>query len=95
MLYWAAVISFLASALAYQMALTYPLVLFVLDLWPLRRCRLQKEDLAACKRVFIEKVPFFLISALLLAIILCTGAFVPEEIGRRLFRSMNLACSRA
>jgi hypothetical protein len=69
-LYWAAVISFLASALAYPMAVTYPLVLLVLDLWPLRRCRLQKDDLAACKRVFMEKVPFFLITGLLIGITL-------------------------
>ena len=58
--YWLSVFSFLLSALSYPFCLEWPLVLAVLDVYPLRRWR--------ARGVWLEKLPFVAISAFVLAI---------------------------
>ena len=59
--YTAALLFFLMSLLSKAMAVTLPAVLLILDLYPLGRA-------SELKRVLIEKIPFFLLSAVFSAV---------------------------
>ena len=59
--YWSSVLAFLISALSYPIGLTFPLVLFVLDIFPFRRWA-WGGDLRQLWRVASEKTPFLLIA---------------------------------
>jgi len=59
---------FIMAVLSKAVALTLPVVLLVLDLYPLRRLHSGlsgKLQLAFCRRVLIEKLPFLLVAALI------------------------------
>jgi len=53
--YFAVVLAFALSLLAKPMAVTFPLVLLLLDFWPLRR--------PACRGLIVEKLPLLALSA--------------------------------
>ncbi|OGP20323.1 MAG: hypothetical protein A2054_06090 [Deltaproteobacteria bacterium GWA2_55_10] len=59
--YALSIISFILALMSKPMALTLPLVLLVLDYYPLKRINGLKHDITA---VLTEKVPFFVLSAI-------------------------------
>jgi protein O-mannosyl-transferase len=62
--YWASVVLFGLALLAKPMVVTLPLVLLVLDIYPLRRITGPRDWFrAAARDVWIEKVPFLLMAA--------------------------------
>ncbi len=67
--YWLAVGLFLLSALTYPIVIGFPAVLLALDFYPLRRMNFSKAGAfsAEARRVWLEKIPFCLISAFILA----------------------------
>jgi tetratricopeptide (TPR) repeat protein len=56
--YWFTVVLFALGLLAKPMIVTFPLVLLLLDCWPLRRC----PRPSALWRLGIEKIPFLILS---------------------------------
>ena len=60
--YLAAVLAFALSLLAKPMAVTFPLVLLLLDFWPLRRIAWPPAP-AAGRRLIVEKIPLLGLSA--------------------------------
>ena len=77
--YWLSVVSFAVSLLSYPIGLTLPLVLVVLDFYPLRRFQPGLAGLcgAATCRIWVEKVPYFLLSAVVFAATLVLRAANP------------------
>jgi protein O-mannosyl-transferase len=61
--YLAASLAFVCSLLAKSMWITMPCVLLLLDLWPLRRATLARADSAVWRRLAVEKLPLFAVSA--------------------------------
>ncbi len=70
--YWAGVILFAASLLSYQTGLGYVGVLVVLDVYPLRRFNPGWRGWwdARARRLWLEKVPFLVVSFLVVAVTL-------------------------
>jgi len=64
--YWFSVVAFGLSAFTYPIVLGFPLVLFVLDFFPLKRLSLAWKDLrlATIGKVVLEKLPFLALSAM-------------------------------
>jgi len=60
--YWVSFGFFVAAVLSKEMAVTLPVILLILDVYPLRRLSLAPGGLAQSKRVLLEKVPFFAVS---------------------------------
>jgi tetratricopeptide (TPR) repeat protein len=60
--YLAVALAFALSLLAKPMAVTFPLVLLLLDYWPLRRIEWPPRP-AAARRLFLEKAPLLALSA--------------------------------
>ncbi|MDD2899691.1 MAG: tetratricopeptide repeat protein [Desulfuromonadaceae bacterium] len=62
--YFACLASFLLGLLAKPMLVTLPLVLLIIDYWPLRRFDHAKEEknAATLPRVLLEKIPFILLT---------------------------------
>ncbi len=54
--YWLALVSFACGLMSKPMVVTLPFVLLLLDFWPL-----QRVSTSAILRLFIEKIPFFLL----------------------------------
>ena len=67
--YWISLFCFAASLLSYPIGLTFVVVLVVLDFYPLRRFKPGLAGLwdAAAVRIWLEKVPYALVAALVLA----------------------------
>jgi len=67
-LYFLALLSFLLALMAKPMAITIPIIMLLIDYWPLNRYNVEKENHGLCKSIdnvntFIkEKIPFFLCS---------------------------------
>ena len=63
--YWASVILFAVALMGKSMVVTLPLVLLVLDVYPLRRLGPAAGGWwgAAARRVYLEKLPFLVLSA--------------------------------
>ncbi|MFN7139941.1 MAG: tetratricopeptide repeat protein, partial [Limisphaerales bacterium] len=65
-----AFVSFVLSFLSKAWGITLPLVLLILDVYPLRRIQFGIPDRVAWRRVLLEKIPFVLIAAVLAVIAL-------------------------
>ena len=81
--YWISILCFAVSLLCYPIGLTLVVVLAVLDLYPLRRFKPGLAglwDAAAC-RIWLEKVPYALVSVLVLVATLLPRASNPPEFG--------------
>jgi tetratricopeptide (TPR) repeat protein len=65
--YGFAIASFTLGLLAKQMLVTLPFVLLLLDLWPLKRC--QPWTWTRLAKLVVEKIPFFLIAAIFIPIV--------------------------
>lgn len=59
--YWGSLLLFSMSLMSKSMAVTLPLVLLVIDYFPLRRF-LSEDSGSDLKRIIVEKVPFFCLS---------------------------------
>jgi tetratricopeptide (TPR) repeat protein len=63
--YALALVAFILGLMSKPMLVTLPFVLLLLDFWPLRRVELPiKNQKSEIKRVLLEKIPFFIISAI-------------------------------
>jgi len=60
--YWAVLILFLLSLMSKAMLVTFPLILILLDYWPLKRFEGKTSPGTAVKQLLIEKIPFFFLS---------------------------------
>ena len=56
--YWLALVFFACGLMSKPMLVTWPFVMLLLDYWPLQRL-----TMAALKRLVVEKIPFFLLTA--------------------------------
>ena len=77
--YCLAVLFFALGLLAKTMLVTVPFVLLLLDYWPLKRSNaptLQRFNASTLKRLLVEKIPFFALSALA-----CVATFVVQQQG--------------
>lgn len=61
--YWGAVVLFLLGLLSKPMLVTVPLVLLLLDYWPLKRIKLESVSLREVGALIWEKLPYFVLSA--------------------------------
>lgn len=62
--YWSAVLCFLGSLLAKEFGVSLPIVLLVLDAYPLRRLHARAgRMLSRLRRLLLEKLPFLLLAA--------------------------------
>jgi Flp pilus assembly protein TadD len=81
--YLAVVILFVLSLLSKPMSVTLPFVLLLLDHWPLGRLALPETDRLPVRRLLVEKIPFFLLSAAACLVTLLAqregGSVVPLE----------------
>jgi hypothetical protein len=92
--YVSALLLFILAAISKAMSITFPVILIIVDWYPLRRLRTAEER----GRAFFEKIPFILISLLLACIAIfaqsTAHAFPLEEYPIPLrFRVMNAAKS--
>ena len=69
--YLGVLLAFCLALMSKSMAITLPLVLLVLDYWPLRRCTVAGDDWKTdsrtagrpdCRQLLYEKIPFFAVS---------------------------------
>jgi protein O-mannosyl-transferase len=62
--YWSCIACFILAILSKEIAVTLPLILLLLDIWPLRRFSgpLQRWFSGQNRRVLLEKIPFLAIS---------------------------------
>jgi tetratricopeptide (TPR) repeat protein len=78
--YAGALALFVAGLMSKPMLVSVPVVLLLLDLWPLRRATVARADLRTWVRLTAEKMPFVLLSAVISAVTLLMqvkdGAFV-------------------
>src|SRR5205823_13536025 len=78
--YWASVGLFACALLSKSMAVSLPVVLLILDVYPLRRLGGARGWWGEpARRVYIEKIPF-----VLLALAASAGAFIPQIEGRNM-----------
>ncbi|MBU6415225.1 tetratricopeptide repeat protein [Patescibacteria group bacterium] len=72
MLYGVSVAAFAASLLTYPIALAFPIVLVILDIYPLLRLGVSWKNWknAETQNVFVEKIPFFAIAISVFAVTL-------------------------
>ena len=61
--YWLVVLLFVMGLMTKPMLVTLPLILLLLDYWPLRRCPLESVDWRTWRELVIEKLPFFALAA--------------------------------
>ena len=62
-IYYALALTFFAlGLLSKPMLVTLPFVMLLLDFWPLERFQISRLKLQMVQRVFIEKIPFFLLT---------------------------------
>jgi Tfp pilus assembly protein PilF len=79
------VLSFMLGLMAKPMLVTLPLVLLLLDYWPLERFKWEQENKAALSgRLIVEKVPLLLLSAISAVI-----TFVAAQHGGAMMRGEN------
>jgi tetratricopeptide (TPR) repeat protein len=89
--------AFICSLLAKTMLVTLPGIFLLLDYWPLRRFRMRTEkqgsrmaSVSPFARLFLEKVPFLIIAAVMVAVTIQAekqvGALVDQNDGESLVR---------
>jgi Tfp pilus assembly protein PilF len=61
--YWLAIFFFALGLLSKPMLVTLPFVMLLLDFWPLNRMQNSKFKIQNCRRLLLEKIPFFLLTA--------------------------------
>ena len=66
--FWLALFFFALALLSKPMAVTLPFVLLLLDLWPLKRFTIYDLRFTICKRLALEKGPFFALMLLFCAV---------------------------
>ena len=66
--YWLALICFALALLSKAMAVTLPFVLLLLDVWPLGRVTSDEWRVATWKKLVLEKIPFFALTAIFCAV---------------------------
>ncbi len=66
--YVLALVCFALALLSKSMPVTLPLVMLLLDFWPLNRCVVGRERVAVARQLVVEKLPFFVCSGLSCAI---------------------------
>jgi hypothetical protein len=62
--YWGTLICFALGLMSKPMLVTLPFVLLLLDYWPLNRFPGHRFDVSTLRRLVMEKVPFFILSAI-------------------------------
>src|SRR5947199_111543 len=78
--YWASVGLFVCALLSKSMAVSLPVVLLILDVYPLRRLGGARGWWGEpARRIYLEKIPF-----VLLALAASGGAFIPQIEGRNM-----------
>src|SRR2546425_642640 len=78
--YWASVGLFMCALLSKSMAVSLPVVLLILDVYPLRRLGGARGWWGEpARRIYLEKIPF-----VLLALAASGGAFIPQIEGRNM-----------
>jgi tetratricopeptide (TPR) repeat protein len=60
--YWLALLFFVCGLLSKVMLVTLPVILLLLDVWPLNRWRLGRENGVGLGPLLMEKIPFFALS---------------------------------
>jgi tetratricopeptide (TPR) repeat protein len=92
--YALALIAFALGLLSKPMIVTWPFVMLILDYWPLRRFdapRLRPQ-LPILKRLFLEKIPFFALSAASCAVTVlvqkAAGALASAPVGSRIVNAL-------
>ncbi len=61
--YWLTLLAFACGLMSKSMIVTLPFVLLLLDFWPLRRISIPLAGTISLRRVLLEKMPFFALSA--------------------------------
>lgn len=69
--YWLAVVFFACGLMSKPMLVTWPFVMLLLDYWPLQRL-----SVATLRRLVVEKIPFFLLTA-----VSCVITYVAQNRG--------------
>src|SRR5213594_1178215 len=78
--YWASVGLFVCALLSKSMAVSLPVVMLILDVYPLRRLGGARGWWGEpARRIYLEKIPF-----VLLALAASAGAFIPQIEGRNM-----------
>jgi len=62
--YLLAIFIFALGLMSKQMLVTLPLVLLLLDYWPLNRLKIKELSIAECRLSIIEKIPFLVLSVI-------------------------------
>ncbi len=95
--YAAVCLLFTLSLLSKSMLVTLPFVLLLLDVWPLRRAQLAREDAPQWRSLVIEKLPFIAIaaavSAVTVAVQRASGAMPPGDLLSLPVRAANAVVS--
>ena len=74
--FWCALVFSALGLMAKPMLVTLPFVLLLLDFWPLQRISNHGFQISSLRRLFLEKVPFFVLSA-----ISCVVTFIAQQKG--------------
>jgi tetratricopeptide (TPR) repeat protein len=62
--YWLSFLFFALGLMSKPMLVTLPFVMLLLDFWPLHRVRNSEFGIRNLKKMFVEKIPFFLLTAI-------------------------------
>ena len=76
MYYWLAVFFFALGLMSKPMLVTLPLVMLLLDWWPLGRMSRVEGRGSRVRSLVLEKIPFFLLSA-----VSCVVTFIAQQKG--------------
>jgi Flp pilus assembly protein TadD len=96
--YLGSIISFGLAMLSYPFACGYPIVLLVLDFYPLRRFTTGLSWNASSRRIWMQKIPFLLLAGIILVTysgrVNPTGIWAHQEVNHHkdIFKSAAQAC---
>jgi protein O-mannosyl-transferase len=66
--FWLAIFCFALGLMSKAMVVTLPFLLLLLDVWPLRRIYDLRFTIYDCKKLLLEKIPFFALTAVFCAV---------------------------